>query len=313
MLVPGTLKKPIVSTQPDEISISIIRALLYFGIFDYPIKKEELFQYVTINNKIEVQTALARLIGNGMVDAKDDFIWIDRQPGIVEDRLTGNKRAAKFLRIARRQAWFLSKFPFIKCICVSGSLSKHYMDDHSDIDYFIIAKNNMLWLTKLLMSAIVETLEVLRLEKYFCPNYIITENNLLITDRNVYTAMEIATLIPLYNKQEYERFLAENSWIKHYFPHYRMNLPEKTFGYKKHFLKKVWDNEFFSWLDKKLFQFYKNRFMYKVRKGKIVAFDNDMVITQNDFKLHLSGHRKRILQKFENNIQQFEERYDVML
>jgi hypothetical protein len=245
----STIQQPIASTGLPQISRSILRVLLYFKIFNYPIKKEELFQYVCSDNKIEVQSALARLIGEGYVYTKDDFIWVMNDQQIIADRVAGNENAEKFLRIARRQARLLSWFPFIKCICISGSLSKLYMDDHSDIDYFIIAKERRLWLTKLLMSAIVETLEFFGWERYFCPNYIITENNLTISDRNVYTAMEIVTLIPLFNKKEYERFLKANEWIREYFPHYEMNLAVDSCNSRLKVLEPVWKSRLFTWLD----------------------------------------------------------------
>jgi len=260
-----------------------------------------------------VQTALAKLIGEGYVCAEDDFVWVMNDSNIINVRLQGNQSAEKYLKIARKQARLLSWFPFIKCICVSGSLSKLYMDDHSDIDYFIIAKKRRLWLTKLLMSVIVETLELLGLQKYFCPNYIITEKNLAISDRNVYTAMEIITLIPLYNEAEYDRFLQENHWITEYFPFYEKNIVVESYPTRLNFMNGFFSGRFFTWLDTRVYRFYKRRFAKKIQNGKIIAFDNDMVYTVNDFNLHLNGHRKRILQKHQQNIWEFEDRYGVML
>ncbi len=313
MLSATTIQQPIVSTELSTVSQSIVRVLLYFKIFNYPITKDELFSYVSSDNKIEVQASLAKLIGEELVCSKGDFVWVMNGAEIINDRLAGNQQAEKYLRIATRQARLLSWFPFIKCICISGSLSKLYMDDHSDIDYFIIANKRRLWLTKLLMSVIVETLELLGLRKYFCPNYIITENNLSISDRNVYTAMEIITLIPLYNEAEYDRFLEANHWIKEYFPFYKKNTLVNCYPSRLTLFNHFFSGKFFTWLDTSAFKFYKNRFAGKVRNGKIIAFDNDMVITENDFKLHLSGHRKRILQKHQQNIWEFEDRYGVML
>jgi hypothetical protein len=313
MLSASTIRQPITSTELDDISRSILRVLLYFKVFSYPIKKEELFPLVCSDNKIDIQTVLAKLIGEGMVQTKDDFVWVMSTEKIIEERLVGNDKAEKLLITAQRQARILSWFPFIKCICVSGSLSKYYVNDHSDIDYFIIAKKRRLWLTKLLMSLIVETLEIFRLEKYCCPNYIITENNLNINDRNIFTAMEIITLIPLYNKAAYEKFLSENEWVKAYFPYYEMNIPVNSYSYSKKFLRSFWNSSLFTWMDSRIFHFFKRRFANKLRRKKIIAFDNDMVITESDFKLHLSGHRKRILHGFEKNITEFQERFDVIL
>ena len=313
MLSLTPIQEPIRRTELTPLSKSILRVLLYFKIFDYPVTKEELFQFVSSDNKIEIQASLARLVRDGMVCSRGGYVWVMNDEAIIPVRAKGNASAERYLKVARRQARILSWFPFIKCICISGSLSKYYMDSHSDIDYFIIAKQGRLWLTKLLMSIIVETLEVLRLEKYFCPNYIITENNLHIADRNIFTAMEIVTLVPLYNQEEYERFLHANEWIKDYFPQYQMNLPVKSFGYSKKLLRTVWNHGFFGWVDKHILRFYQWRYERKIKAGKIRASGTDMVITESDYKLHLSGHRRRILQQYENNIRIFEDSFDVVL
>jgi hypothetical protein len=311
LYAPESIKVSII--QSDPVSASILKALLYFKIFNYPVKKNELFNFASTGDRNALQSALSELIREGRVVSEDEFVWIPAdQVGTVEKRLKGNKKAEKFLRTARRQAVLLSWFPFIKCICISGSLSKMYMDDHSDIDYFIIAQKERLWLTKLLMSVIVKTLEIFGLKKYFCPNYIITENNLTVTDRNIFTAMEIVTLIPLYNNKMFRQFLEANAWTKEYFPHYKENRLVKPREFKS-LLKRIWGSRLFTWLNSKVFHFYKKRFAGKVTTGKIVAFDNNMVITENDCKLHLSGHRKRILLQYQKNVREFEEKYEVIL
>jgi len=296
-----------------EISRSVLRVLLYFRIFHYPITREELFSYTASGNILETQATLAQLIRDGFVQSKGEYVWVNNDDKIISSRISGNIRAEKFLKTARRHARLLSWFPFINSICISGSLSKLYMDDHSDIDYFIITNKRRLWLTKLLMSAIVETLEVLGLQKYFCPNYIITEDNLSITDRNIYTAMEIITLIPLYNYKGYTDFLEANEWVRMYFPNYRQNLSANILSQGKKPLRSFFGSRFFTWLDTRVFRFYKKRFAAKVKAGKIVAIENDMVITENNFKLHLSGHRHRILQQYQEQIWQFEEHYGITL
>lgn len=292
---------------------SILTTLLYFRIFDYPLRSDELLNFVHSNNKMEVQLAIARLVREGLVSTEDEYLCVFPEKGLhIGKRLKGNQRAARYLRIARRQAALLSWFPFIKCICISGSLSKYYMDHDSDIDYFIIASKQRLWLTKLLMSAIVKTLELPGMKKYFCPNYIITENNLQIADRNIFTAMEIITLVPLYNKQQYQKFLEANQWIRDYFPFYSMNLPVKPRKYKL-VMSALWKSALFTKLDNAVFRMYSRRFRDKVNKGKIVAMGNDMVVTESDFKLHLNGHRHRILQQHLDNIREFENRFGVVL
>jgi predicted nucleotidyltransferase len=45
------------------------------------------------------------------------------------------------MELARKKAAFISKFPFIRGIFVSGSLSKNYADDKSDLDFFVVTSD----------------------------------------------------------------------------------------------------------------------------------------------------------------------------
>lgn len=66
-------------------------------------------------------------------------------------RKKGNERAAKQIRLAKRLAAFLSRFPYVKEVAISGPLSKNYADERSDIDFFIIIKTNRLWIARTIM------------------------------------------------------------------------------------------------------------------------------------------------------------------
>jgi predicted nucleotidyltransferase len=63
------------------------------------------------------------------------------QKSMIEKRRTANARAIGQMELARKKAAFISKFPFIRGIFVSGSLSKNYADDKSDLDFFIVTSN----------------------------------------------------------------------------------------------------------------------------------------------------------------------------
>ena len=45
------------------------------------------------------------------------------------------------------------------------------------------------------------------------------ENNLEIKEQNIYTAVEISTLLPLVNSSIFDAIKQENSWVKKYLPH----------------------------------------------------------------------------------------------
>jgi hypothetical protein len=51
-----------------------------------------------------------------------------------------------------------------------------------------------------------------------CPNYVLCERALAVTERNLYTAHEFAQMIPLYNVAAYDQIQASNAWVRHYLP-----------------------------------------------------------------------------------------------
>jgi hypothetical protein len=56
--------------------------------------------------------------------------------------------------------------------------------------------------------------------KYFCVNYFVDEKHLEIEEKNLFTATELATVIPLYGSKQYENLHRANAWLKRFFPNY---------------------------------------------------------------------------------------------
>lgn len=313
MLTANTIRQPIELSPPDQVSLSILKVLLYFKVFDHPIRKEELFTFVCDNNKINVQAALAKMVNEGMVRIKDDFVWVLNPESIVTKRIEGNEQAYKALKGAKKQARLLSWLPFIKCICISGSLSKYYMDKESDIDYFIIVDEKRLWITRFIFSFIIKLLKLCRMEKRFCPNYIITNTNLEIRNKNIYTAMEVVTLIPVYNQESYEMFLDANDWVRSYFPHYENNIAGDVYRYRKNLLTIISRTKVFTWIDRAAYQLFKSRINSQLKAGKLKVKNDDIIITPDEYKYHIKDHKNTILHQYSKNVADFSRRYGIEL
>ncbi len=122
------------------------------------------------------------------------------------------------LQTARKIAGFLSGFPFVKGVGVSGSLSKNYADDTADIDFFIITTANRLWIARSILHLFKKITFLFNRQHFFCMNYFIDEAELVIAEKNIYTATEIATLLPLRGSLVFEHFFVANSWTKEFLP-----------------------------------------------------------------------------------------------
>lgn len=193
-----------------------LKTILYFSIFRYPLKIEEIHSYTSYGSIEDTEKELQHLIGERILTKVDDFYVYGSDLDSVIKRLKGNMYAYRALRIARQKAKFIAKFPFVKGVGVSGSLSKGYYDNGSDIDFFVIAEPNKLWVCRTFLM-LYKKIFLLNSRKYFCINYFISSNQMEIEEKNRFTATEMKTLIPMQGKAIFEDFFQKNPWVLGYF------------------------------------------------------------------------------------------------
>ena len=174
-----------------------LKTILYFSIFRYPLKIEEIHSYTNHTNLSDTLNELDFLVDEKILIKIEDFYVYGGDLDSVPKRLKGNVLAKKVLVKAKAKARFISKFPFVAAVGVSGSLSKEYYDSDSDIDFFIITQHNRLWICRTLLM-VYKKIFLLNSRKYFCPNYFISSEQLEIIEQNRFTATELKTLIPMY-------------------------------------------------------------------------------------------------------------------
>ena len=88
---------------------------------------------------------------------------------------------------------------------ISGSLSKGYYDDDGDIDFFIITSPKRLWIARTFLI-LYKKIFLLNSRKYFCVNYFISSNALEIEEKNIFTATELTTLLPMFGNGSFHKF-----------------------------------------------------------------------------------------------------------
>ncbi len=198
----------------------IARTLLYFDIFRHPLRHAEIHKFLSSNSVTveDIQNACSSEPLNRHVVEINGLVCLDkRKTGYIDERGKKEQRARRMWRIAVFMSCIIRRFPFIRGIFVSGELSKGVASEKSDIDFFVITAQNRVWITRTFFT-LFKRLFLFNRKKLFCYNHITSEQYLEITDRNIYTAMEVATLRPIYNMPLYIQFMNANSWIKDYLP-----------------------------------------------------------------------------------------------
>lgn len=259
----------------EEIKENILVTLAYFDMFSYPLTPGEIFLFM--QQKFEpqdVDVALKCLVGSYQVFQTGSFYSLKNDPAIITRRIAGNSKAAELIKVAERVGRLLIKFPFVRGIAISGSLSKNFADDKADIDFFIITAPNRLWIARTFMHLFKKLTFLVNRQDHFCMNYYVDESQLLIPEKNIYTAIEVVTLIPLQGDTVMDKFYTINNWTRQY-------LPNKTLRVSsamplKPSLFKILVESFFSGsvgnaLDNKLMQITAGRWRKKTEQRKLNA------------------------------------------
>lgn len=292
-----------------------LKTILYFSIFRYPLTLDEIHSYTNNQFSQETSNELSTLISEKIITKIDDFYIYANDLESVTKRLKGNLQANKALIKAQERACFIAKFPYVKAVGVSGSLSKGYYDNQSDIDFFVITKNNKLWICRTLLM-LYKKLFLLNSRKYFCVNYFISENQLEIEEKNRFTATELKTLIPMQGKSLFEAFYKKNSWVLDYFSKF---IPEtnNVLDTQKPLLTKtlefVFDTKIGDYFDlafKKItIQKWKSKFDYLPKKDFEIALKSN----QNISKHHPSNFQKKVILALNLKIEEVQSNYNIQL
>lgn len=290
----------------------IVRQLLYYHIFSYPLSEQELV--AGMRNPTLLKEALNRLIERGVIFPCGDFYSPVCDEGLALRRIRGNEQAQMRMADAFRYSRRIGNFPFVRAVMVSGSLSKGYMEKDSDIDYFIITEPGRLWLARTFL-VLYKKLFLFNSRKNFCVNYFIDTDHLLIPDHNEFTATEVVTLMPTLNPELYEAFRRANDWAAAYYPLAGSRLSEGTHPHRVKGLKRLGEwmyrGRFGNWLDNWCMKGTIRRWRKKFPHFSDQKLQNAMRSRKYVSKHHPLDFQSRVLEQFRKNLNEFELRHEL--
>ncbi len=146
--------------------------------------------------------------------------------GSISCRETKQRRrlSKEKLDKARESLTRLKYIPWIVFAGVTGSTGYMTAEANDDIDVFIVAKRNRLWLTRLFCWLLFSFSHMRRkfadvdVKDKFCFNFYISRDKLKFRERNFYIALELVNTIGIVNENFINTIWAENLWILKYFP-----------------------------------------------------------------------------------------------
>jgi hypothetical protein len=208
---------------PQELEGDILRVLVYFDVFRFPLTPEEIFRFLPSNSitVAHVERALGSpTLRSRLRSEKGYYFLASSSEFCANERLEKERRARRMLVMARIMASIIRTFPFVRAVFLSGELSKGIASKHSDIDFVVVTQEQRLWIARTLLI-LFKKLFLLNRKRLFCINHMVSEHHLRAEVRNLYSATEVATVRPLENDALYERYVLANLWVLEYFPNWQ--------------------------------------------------------------------------------------------
>ena len=269
-----------------DLDAAVIEALAYSDVFGWPLTAAEVHRFLAVPaQRAEVLASL----GSARLVASVDGHWVLRgREQLVAERRRREAVSRTLWPKVERSARMLARIPWVRMVAVSGSLALNAARPGDDVDLFIVTDDGRLWVSRALAIA-AGRLAPLTL----CPNYLVSMSALEFAERDIYTANELAQLVPLFGAQVYTELLERNRW-------YRDLLPNHP-GFVGAIPVRAPSRGAPRWLDRMAVPLERWEMERKVTRLRTGAPETRFDATT--CKGHVDGHRAHFWRQFEERLQ----------
>ncbi len=291
---------------------AVLRTLLYYDIWEYPLTLRELHCFLPVNG-VDYDRFQALITRDG---PGEDVRHVDgyyfpatRNPEIVNTRKERERNADQLWRIARVSMHIIKRFPFVRGVFVSGDLSKNATTRQSDIDFFLVTSPQRVWISRTLLI-IFKKVFLLNRKKYFCLNNFTAQDHLGLDEQNIFLATEIAHLKPLFNSNLHHEYLQSNQWIRKFFPNFDTSaLARPAVNERPSILQRLFEAPFFlfpsEWLDRFLMErmqgIWASRYPMVDKQTRHRIFRS----TRGESRAYAGNYQDRVLQIYRKKLTEF--------
>ena len=198
---------------------AILRTVADADVFDYPLNEREIHRFL-IGIEASQNEVHDTLTSDGLVPQCLElhgsyYVLAGRSP-IIPIRERRAQTAHELWQVALHYVKAIARIPFIRMVAVTGALAVDNPAEADDIDYLIITEPGRLWLCRAMVIGIVKLAQ--QRGHQLCPNFFLSEREIHITDQSLFSAHELAQMIPLAGADTYERMMHANRWLAEFLP-----------------------------------------------------------------------------------------------
>ena len=140
--------------------------------------------------------------------------------------------------------------------------------------------------------------------------------HLAFSNKNLFNATEISTLVPTYGGEIYKKLLAQNAWINDYFPNFieknTAKISDKN-SWAKSILEMLNENRFGEKIDVFLMKKTEKSWRQKNDKSLFENPDENLNIQRHIAKAHNTKNHPKIVKNFQQKISDFELKFGIKL
>lgn len=291
---------------------AVLKTLAYADLFGYPLKVEEVHRglFECAASLAEVQATLQGCKRRGLVQQKGRFFFLRGREKTVEARTQRREYTQQLWQQHARLLRWITRFPFVRSVALSGAMVFENCKHDDDIDLFILTARRRLWSVYL---GLVLLLKLLGKRRRVCLNCLLDLDHPEIGARDFFIAHQIVFLRPLCGLEHFHNFQNANAWIDAHFPQGRFrnahNIPAKFWMpfsgenatenfWLKQGLERMLSGRVFHALERLIFRWYA-RHIHRVT----THLGSDSVVVQpGQIKLFTNDHRHRIIEALQSRL-----------
>ena len=200
--------------------LAIARSVIYASLFDYPLTLDQLHQTLIESDQTQSEV-LAVYEGSEMlqaiVDYRDGFFFPGGRDDLIAERRRREARSRAFLERHRRLLRLLCALPFTRLVALSGSIAHFNLEEHGDLDLFIVTRGRRVWTVTV---AVLLLAKLLRQRRIVCANFVLADSHLRlgIEQQDVFTASQVIHLKPLIGADLLDEFTTANPFVTRFYP-----------------------------------------------------------------------------------------------
>ncbi len=306
----------------ESLQLSLKKTLAYFDLANYPLTKEEMYNFLWQPPAVSYSDFLLSLSEIRLpIVEKNGYYFLAEREELIEMRRRRLLISENKLKIARRAVRIVRSVPFLKAIFVCNTVGAEQATEDSDIDFFIVTEKNRIWIVRLWVTFLLGLFRLRRvnnrIKNKICLSFYVTADslnlaNLRVVDDDIHFAYWINQMLPIFDPENlYAKFLQANSWTKKYLPNIK---PEKMSSYIlavnlskigdvwKRAWEKMWTGVYGDMIsgEAKKIQISKMKFSgKKIDRGE----DKGVVISDQILKFHEKDTRLEYREAWQNKVQ----------